>query len=415
MYGETRPCQRQRAGRRGLSPHVRGNPGMTFDATTRQRSIPACTGKPARRARASTEPGVYPRMYGEPPFDVLRFPFQVGLSPHVRGNLFGAPGAGKSLGSIPACTGKPATSLRVSMPAAVYPRMYGETSIAMLQANGPRGLSPHVRGNLLNVSSTWVGVRSIPACTGKPAGVCAAAAGARVYPRMYGETQRMAPAKDRGMGLSPHVRGNQRVARGSKTRRGSIPACTGKPPGPRSGAVRAEVYPRMYGETYTATAAPLAMCGLSPHVRGNPPSTTAARCAVGSIPACTGKPAAHRPPVAARGVYPRMYGETTCSRCWPARRSGLSPHVRGNRPRPARSSPIQRSIPACTGKPTFTLPDRKPWRVYPRMYGETSPKPMPDDAGTGLSPHVRGNLAQKVSSVRSEGSIPACTGKPSTP
>ena len=197
------------------------------------RSIPACTGKPARRARASTEPGVYPRMYGEPPFDVLRFPFQVGLSPHVRGtvwrtcsptgtsglsphvrgNLFGAPGAGKSLGSIPACTGKPATSLRVSMPAAVYPRMYGETNVGRAPCIAAGGLSPHVRGNQEILHRHGDANGSIPACTGKPSRSCPARIAARVYPRMYGETSIAMLQANGPRGLSPHVRGNPRSRR----------------------------------------------------------------------------------------------------------------------------------------------------------------------------------------------------------
>ena len=46
MYGETGRQTLTEAGREGLSPHVRGNPGGAAVDYRALRSIPACTGKP---------------------------------------------------------------------------------------------------------------------------------------------------------------------------------------------------------------------------------------------------------------------------------------------------------------------------------------------------------------------------------
>ena len=157
-------------------------------------------------------------------------------------------------------------------------------------------------------------------------------------------------------------------------------------------AYRDKVYPRMYGETRPEAAAP-------PVRRG-------------SIPACTGKPLVNGPVGGTPAVYPRMYGETTRTFCPQTWSSGLSPHVRGNQPAPWRPQPWQGSIPACTGKPLVVTLPRGQQSVYPRMYGETPSRRHTLTCRYGLSPYVRGNRPGVDPNGRSLGSIPACTGKP---
>ena len=169
---------------------------------------------------------------------------------------------------------------------------------------------------------------------------------------MYGET---VPSSYRSIGwwgLSPHVRGNQLGAKLRQPRRGSIPACTGKPLRRVIGRGPAGVYPRMYGETAAVRAGPVGVLGLSPHVRGNPGAHTPVLRDDGSIPACTGKPAAGAGAELLDAVYPRMYGETGGLTDAERAELGLSPHVRGNLSRRIPAQIYGRSIPACTGKPT---------------------------------------------------------------
>ena len=109
-----------------------------------------------------------------------------------------------------------------------------------------------------------------------------------------------------------------------------------------------------------------------------------------------------------------MYGETTAPAANVIHEGGLSPHVRGN---PSSAKPVNRklgSIPACTGKPVVDRPGVLLPRVYPRMYGETGSRTWKAEAVNGLSPHVRGNPLEGWVSNIVPGSIPACTGKPST-
>ena len=131
-----------------------------------------------------------------------------GLSPHVRGNLERWIAGRGSLGSIPACTGKPGIAQHRDVAPQVYPRMYGETAKGEVALTAIAGLSPHVRGNpwVDQIGDGWR--RSIPACTGKPQAAGVAETQQRVYPRMYGETPASPRLTVRATGLSPHVRGN---------------------------------------------------------------------------------------------------------------------------------------------------------------------------------------------------------------
>ena len=96
----------------------------------------------------------------------------------------------------------------------VYPRVYGETGLAVILPHRRQGLSPRVRGN-------------------HPIGVEMATLQDWVYPRVYGETASVL------QGLS-----------------GSIPACTGKPRWPCRPSSKTSVYPRVYGETAARLASP---------------------------------------------------------------------------------------------------------------------------------------------------------------
>ena len=336
---------------------------------------------------------VYPRMYGETSVSAHRASFTSGLSPHVRGNLVlllvgavvvgsipactGNLGTGRlqalGQGSIPACTGKPSTPVEVVGSYVVYPRMYGETMNCSTKRTCPTGLSPHVRGNLHGGRDAGRGGGSIPACTGKPDLHGRPAAAPRVYPRMYGETEIVMKYRIKQEGLSPHVRGNPRYTLARKVEKGSISACTGKPTAGPGSPRPFTVYPRMYGETPDFPTGRGDWWGLSPHVRGNLHGERLTERCRGSIPACTGKPNAKGDDVHDEGVYPRMYGETVARTRKKYSVPGLSPHVRGNLLFRLGHQGQAGSIPACTGKPATKRCSSSWSRVYPRMYGETTP------------------------------------------
>ena len=173
-----------------------------------------------------------------------------------------------------------------------------------------KGLSPRVRGNLL-VPCCWApSGRSIPACAGEPVVSRDAEDLRGVYPRVCGGTRLAPPETSRGAGLSPRVRGNQRLSGGLGRPAWSIPACAGEPLAGKSRWSGASVYPRVCGGTDCGNLAIHKHMGLSPRVRGNLQAVDANVSGPRSIPACAGEPTAPRPAAASRKVYPRVCGGT---------------------------------------------------------------------------------------------------------
>ena len=90
----------------------------------------------------------------------------------------------------------------------VYPRVCGGTEILDAARSVPAGLSPRVRGNLLDVADWEMENRSIPACAGEPLWIRGSASMTKVYPRVCGGTQASLLRGYNRKGLSPRVRGN---------------------------------------------------------------------------------------------------------------------------------------------------------------------------------------------------------------
>ena len=286
----------------------------------------------------------------------------------------------------------------------VYPRVCGE-------AASP-GLSPRVRGSRSAPEAPWPSRGSIPACAGKPADALRRDDPAGVYPRVCGEAVTGRAWVDFMSGLSPRVRGSQHEVYERARSSGSIPACAGKPavgfrPGRRHG-----VYPRVCGEATPGRGVAKGAHGLSPRVRGSPGRDGRGRERRGSIPACAGKPC---PRVRARdrcGVYPRVCGEASVTIPPAGKASGLSPRVRGSPAYRRRARTLPGSIPACAGKPRCGQPWSPACWVYPRVCGEAAGRPSCATGLRGLSPRVRGSPQEEGVEVASQGSIPACAGKP---
>ena len=192
---------------------------------------------------------VYPRTGGETGEAAESIVNATGLSPHRRGNPTHGPGR--------------AARRRV------YPRTGGETLRNTNQLNNPQGLSPHRRGNRFHEHLPYLDLGSIPAQAGKPSGRHASAGRLRVYPRTGGETDNEKFLFHRGVGLSPHRRGNRPAGRPPAWISGSIPAQAGKPCISARRARFLRVYPRTGGETKILQATDWMGSGLSPHRRGN--------------------------------------------------------------------------------------------------------------------------------------------------
>ena len=107
VCGGTRAEQEEQWRVQGLSPRVRGNRGVAPWAVTDRGSIPACAGEPRRADHVSGRGAVYPRVCGGTLSIGGYLWRESGLSPRVRGNPGVRPCRRGRDRSIPACAGEP--------------------------------------------------------------------------------------------------------------------------------------------------------------------------------------------------------------------------------------------------------------------------------------------------------------------
>ena len=168
----------------------------------------------------------------------------------------------------------------------------------------------------------------------------------------------------------------------------------------------------MCGGTHSSPSRMSANAGLSPRVRGNQRLHIPPQPINRSIPACAGEPRSTRSAKAHRWVYPRVCGGTPPDEPPAGGFGGLSPRVRGNQqPLPGYDG-VPGSIPACAGEPLATPFGCRWRRVYPRVCGGTNNLRFAGNRRDGLSPRVRGNLGSPDLHPSRCGSIPACAGEP---
>ena len=398
--------------RQGLSPRVRGNREVGASFGGDLRSIPASAGEPEEFRNLKALTTVYPRECGGTGIVHVKSGAYLGLSPRVRGNPGMVMVISMSLRSIPASAGEPCTPSSPRSTARVYPRECGGTEDGSLKDGLTPGLSPRVRGNLDGAGDGQVDVRSIPASAGEPRPAAAPGCGSRVYPRECGGTTMWERFERALYGLSPRVRGNLRPPRRAQRRSGSIPASAGEPDRGQAGRINKRVYPRECGGTDHRLLGDRVRQGLSPRVRGNrcPPCVPPFRS--GSIPASAGEPTVIRLSRRSSRVYPRECGGTPSCRSNVKWSWGLSPRVRGNPDYAEGDQALFGSIPASAGEPSRRTPMSSTTRVYPRECGGTLGEHLLGVVTAGLSPRVRGNPEAKRIGRLAARSIPASAGEP---
>ena len=312
--------------RRGLSPRVRGNQPRWGLSNPGRWSIPACAGEPFLIDTGSPPEWVYPRVCGGTGRCRTRSGMTRGLSPRVRGNppAYRVQSAGR--GSIPACAGEPGAPPIPPRRRTVYPRVCGGTTALAAALRNRGGLSPRVRGNLLEKSDDLRRVGSIPACAGEPRWWGMQSRSLRVYPRVCGGTPRLPGRGRRRRGLSPRVRGNrgQMLLPGVST--GSIPACAGEPAGVTASEGALGVYPRVCGGTpWRFDSDP---CYRIRHGNNAAPLATFYQIRAGTVQSRS-RLFQLLLPSGKSGGYPRICGETSVLLSTNKSASGLSPRVRG--------------------------------------------------------------------------------------
>ena len=208
-------------------------------------------------------------MCGEAVLNRTYHVYLAGPSPRVRGSRSRATRTRRRSGSIPACAGKPTSSAPAGTPGWVHPRVCGEASGVRAVSIGDWGPSPRVRGSLERGLRSAASEGSIPACAGKPLVASSTLAVVRVHPRVCGEAARRARSGHYEPGPSPRVRGSPRSRKVVEQRRGSIPACAGKPSRAGTSTSAAWVHPRVCGEAVHDGRVVDAGWGPSPRVRGS--------------------------------------------------------------------------------------------------------------------------------------------------
>ena len=193
-----------------------------------------------------------------------------GLSPRVRGKRgYGRIGRGRR-GSIPACAGEALPQRRKGRQSWVYPRVCGGSRSEYVAWQRKCGLSPRVRGKLVQFVKGDGGVGSIPACAGEAGSGGSGSSRPAVYPRVCGGSGRWTGWQSEKHGLSPRVRGKRIRRRQQRHVPGSIPACAGEASVRRTAIRTSAVYPRVCGGSFRPAHGDTDISGLSPRVRGKP-------------------------------------------------------------------------------------------------------------------------------------------------
>ena len=334
----------------GLSPRVRGKPRQLIGPVLRRRSIPACAGEAVSAAMSSAAETVYPRVCGGSWTQTAAARMYLGLSPRVRGKPARQFNRYRHSGSIPACAGEAQVKLQRVDAAAVYPRVCGGSPPAPPTRRQPSGLSPRVRGKPPLPPTGCCAPRSIPACAGEARQGREEIGDAEVYPRVCGGSDRAFFPAGPGAGLSPRVRGKPMVRSTPGAKPWSIPACAGEATTSGEGSPTYKVYPRVCGGSRFGKEPVLFDEGLSPRVRGKPDPQVAREEFNRSIPACAGEAMFLSPVYALASVYPRVCGGSRRPMEGVTDYQGLSPRVRGKLAELYGGQAHWGSIPACAGE-----------------------------------------------------------------
>ncbi len=125
--GGTWVIEKERPGRRGLSPRARGNRAGIFFALNAKRPIPASAGEPHGFSSPPEAATAYPRERGGTEADARAIAKKGGLSPRARGNPIQNAATRIARGPIPASAGEPLAHGRARIAAPAYPRERGGT------------------------------------------------------------------------------------------------------------------------------------------------------------------------------------------------------------------------------------------------------------------------------------------------
>ena len=397
----------------GSSPRVRGKLQVVPDIRLVVGLIPACAGKTRCCASWSTATRAHPRVCGENRHTNCVAGPRFGSSPRVRGKQGGAHGGHALNGLIPACAGKTAVAATASSAHRAHPRACGENARDLDLHYSLQGSSPRVRGKSEHLEGADQRGRLIPARAGKTSAAWAVDRSPGAHPRACGENQDPSPGAPGARGSSPRVRGKPGPGPRQGEHRGLIPARAGKTARFCEVVDGRSAHPRACGENHASAAAWPAWRGSSPRVRGKRSTCSCPPAGRGLIPARAGKTPASPSAAWRRSAHPRACGENRPRDSHGGHYCGSSPRVRGKHVEAALAAPRARLIPARAGKTSAPVRSMTSARAHPRACGENHRRAARNGVAGGSSPRVRGKQHGRPGREPGDRLIPARAGKTS--
>ncbi len=261
-------------------------------------------------------------------------------------------------------------------------------AVEMIEGAGP---SPRMRGHPAISAITSAIVGSIPAYAGAPVIEIGGHAASRVHPRVCGGTPPGSGWRPLTPGPSPRMRGHLSRERLDRGGRGSIPAYAGAPCTTWTQRLQSKVHPRVCGGTAAGGRTIQPCPGPSPRMRGHLRLFRALKPHEGSIPAYAGAPDTASPDRKRFRVHPRVCGGTHLPSRQRSQSAGPSPRMRGHRLFQRIDKLRARSIPAYAGAPEPVWRRRRRHRVHPRVCGGTGDRNRGARGQPGPSPRMRGH------------------------
>ena len=231
------------------------------------------------------------------------------------------------------------------------------------------------------------------------------------HPRVCGEhSSRMGEADSDG-GSSPRMRGAQVPSVGLRVPHGIIPAYAGSTPCPGSSVTCRRDHPRVCGEHKAVSAHAQRCMGSSPRMRGALSSARRGRICPGIIPAYAGSTHLVTFPRYSTQDHPRVCGEHADLAELAVVEAGSSPRMRGAQG--AWGTPVCHAgiIPAYAGS---TIPGQKyPKRTgdHPRVCGEHLKPVMQLISQVGIIPAYAGSTPTRWLSTRCSRDHPRVCGE----
>ena len=283
----------------------------------------------------------------------------------------------------------------IPVPIQDHPRIRGEHLAALAGDSGSGGSSPHTRGAPADLLDPARGRGIIPAYAGSTSASSSVACARRDHPRIRGEHSPARADKPHFPGSSPHTRG----ARGADVQ-------VTRP---------ARIIPAYAGSTVKLSYLWAPSHGSSPHTRGARLMIDDGIDSRGIIPAYAGSTTTSNAPPKAWTDHPRIRGEHLKTPPGESMRVGSSPHTRGALLKERVDDVPVRIIPAYAGSTAGSAAGRLARRDHPRIRGEHTRTSTTPRGHPGSSPHTRGARSSPRRSSASAGIIPAYAGSTSTP